>query len=48
MLPGLESAPPNPAFQAEGYWGLRQYHRRFDAFDAAVKAHPKDANLLVR
>ncbi len=38
----------NPAVQAEGYWGLRQYHPAFDAFEAAVKARPKDVNLLVR
>jgi tetratricopeptide (TPR) repeat protein len=39
---------PNPAFQAEGYWGLRQYPEADAAFSAAVKAHPKDPNLLVR
>jgi Flp pilus assembly protein TadD len=39
---------PNPEYQAEGYWGLRQYTEADAAFAAAVKARPKDANLHVR
>ena len=36
------------AIKAEGLWGLRNYQGANDAFQAAVKAHPKDANLKVR
>ena len=35
--------------QAEGFWGIRRLSSRpTTRFDAAVKAHPKDANLRVR
>jgi cellulose synthase operon protein C len=36
------------AIRAEGLWGLRDYQGANDAFQAAVKARPKDANLKVR
>ena len=36
------------AIKAEGLWGLRNYQSANDAFQAAVKAHPKDPNLKVR
>jgi tetratricopeptide (TPR) repeat protein len=36
------------AIQAEGLWGLRDYAAANNAFQAAVKARPKDANLKVR
>ena len=36
------------AIKAEGLWGLRDYQDANDAFQAAVKARPKDANLKVR
>jgi len=36
------------AIQAEGLWGLRDYSNANNAFQAAVKARPKDANLKVR
>jgi tetratricopeptide (TPR) repeat protein len=36
------------AIQAEGLWGLRDYAAANSAFQAAVKARPKDANLKVR
>ena len=36
------------AIKAEGLWGLRDYKSANDAFQAAVKARPKDANLKVR
>jgi tetratricopeptide (TPR) repeat protein len=36
------------AIKAEGLWGLRNYQGANDAFQAAVKARPKDANLKVR
>ena len=36
------------AIKAEGLWGLRDYQNANNAFQAAVKARPKDANLKVR
>ena len=36
------------AIKAEGLWGLRDYSAANDAFQAVVKARPKDANLKVR
>ena len=36
------------AIKAEGLWGLRDYQGANNAFQAAVKARPKDANLKVR
>ena len=36
------------AIRAEGLWGLRDYQGANAAFQAAVKARPKDANLKVR
>ena len=36
------------AIKAEGLWGLRDYQNANSAFQAAVKARPKDANLKVR
>ena len=36
------------AIKAEGLWGLRDYQGSNNAFQAAVKARPKDANLKVR
>ena len=36
------------AIRAEGLWGLRDYQGANNAFQAAVKARPKDANLKVR
>jgi Tfp pilus assembly protein PilF len=36
------------AIRAEGLWGLRDYQGANSAFQAAVKARPKDANLKVR
>ena len=36
------------AIKAEGLWGLRDYQGANDAFQSAVKARPKDANLKVR
>lgn len=42
------SASKDPAIQAEGLWGLRNYSAANEAFQAAVKARPKDANLKVR
>ena len=38
----------DPAIQAEGFWGLRDYKAANDAFRAAVAAHPKDPKLRVR
>jgi tetratricopeptide (TPR) repeat protein len=38
----------NPEFQAEGYWGLHQWHEADAAFVIAAKARPKDANIQVR
>src|SRR5689334_22206682 len=38
----------NPAYKAEGFYGLRQYKDANDAFRAAVAAAPKDAPLRVR
>jgi tetratricopeptide (TPR) repeat protein len=38
----------NPEFQAEGFWGLRQWHEADAAFAIAAKARPKDANIQVR
>jgi tetratricopeptide (TPR) repeat protein len=38
----------NPAIRAEGLWRLSDYNGAFAAFDAAIKANPKDANLKVR
>jgi tetratricopeptide (TPR) repeat protein len=38
----------DPAAQAEGYWGLRDYQRANDAFIAALKAKPNDAHLWTR
>src|SRR5690242_11520397 len=38
----------DPAVRAEGLWGLRDYNGSNDAFQAAVKTRPKDANLMVR
>ena len=34
--------------RAEGLWGIRDYQGANNAFQAAVKARPKDANLKVR
>lgn len=36
------------AIRAEGYWYLRDYQNANNAFRDAVKAHPKDPNLLTR
>jgi tetratricopeptide (TPR) repeat protein len=36
------------AIRAEGLWGLRDYQGANNAFQTAVKARPKDANLKVR
>ena len=36
------------AIRAEGLWGVRDYQGANNAFQAAVKARPKDANLKVR
>ncbi len=36
------------AIRAEGLWGLRDYQGSNNAFQEAVKARPKDANLKVR
>lgn len=42
------SRSTNPAIRAEGLWGLKNYKDAFAAFNAAVDANPKDANLKVR
>jgi tetratricopeptide (TPR) repeat protein len=42
------SRSTDPAIRAEGLWGLRDYNGANDAFQVAVKARPKDPNLLVR
>lgn len=39
---------PDPATQAEGLWGLKQYKPAFDLFNKAIDAHPKDADLHIR
>ena len=36
------------AVRAEGFWAARDYQDANSAFRDAMKAHPKDANLLVR
>jgi Flp pilus assembly protein TadD len=36
------------AIKAEGLWALREFQGATDAFQAAVKARPKDANLRAR
>src|SRR5689334_20655006 len=36
------------AVKAEGLWGIRDFQGANAAFQAAVKARPKDANLKVR
>src|SRR5258707_581671 len=36
------------ATRAEGLWGMKDYNGANDAFQAAVKARPKDPDLLVR
>jgi tetratricopeptide (TPR) repeat protein len=38
----------DPAVQAEGFWALGDFKNANDAFRAANKAHPKDANVRVR
>lgn len=38
----------DPVIRAEGLWGIRDYQGANAAFQAATKAHPKDANLKVR
>ena len=38
----------DPAVQAEGFWALNDFKNANDAFRAANKAHPKDANVRVR
>jgi cellulose synthase operon protein C len=38
----------DPVIRAEGLWGIRDYQGANTAFQAATKAHPKDANLKVR
>ncbi len=45
---GRLSKSTNLAIRAEGLWGLKDYKGAAEAFDAAVKARPKDANLKVR
>src|SRR5437868_2076138 len=42
------SRSADAATRAEGLWGLKDYNGANDAFQAAVKARPKDANLLTR
>jgi cellulose synthase operon protein C len=38
----------DPAVQAEGFWALNDFKNANDAFRAANKARPKDANVRVR
>ncbi len=38
----------NLALSAEGFWGLKDYKDAFAAFNSAIDARPKDANLKVR
>ena len=38
----------DPEVQAEGFWALGDFKSANDAFRAAVKARPKDANARVR
>ena len=38
----------DPAVQAEGFWALGDFKNANDAFRAANKARPKDANVRVR
>ena len=45
---GRLSKSTNLAIRAEGLWGLKDYKGAFAAFNAAVDARPKDANLKVR
>lgn len=42
------SRSANLSLRAEGLWGLKDYKDAFAAFDAAIKANPKDVNLKVR
>jgi cellulose synthase operon protein C len=42
------SVSPDPAMRAEGLWGLRRYDDAGKAFEAALKAAPKDAAVRVR
>ncbi len=42
------SRSTNPALRAEGLWQTGDYNGAYAAFDAAIKANPKDANLKVR
>jgi cellulose synthase operon protein C len=42
------SRSTNQALRAEGLWGLKNYKDALLAFDAAIEAKPKDANLKVR
>jgi tetratricopeptide (TPR) repeat protein len=39
---------PDLTAQAEGFWGIRDYTKANDAFRAAIKAQPKNADLRVR
>src|SRR3954468_14884275 len=38
----------NPAVEAEGFWGLREYKQANDTFRLAVAQAPKDPNVRVR
>src|SRR5271170_4870835 len=42
------SRSTNPAIRAEGLWGLKDYKDALLAFDTAIAAKPKDADLKVR
>src|SRR5579884_3991215 len=42
------AANNNPYLRAEGQWGLERYQEANDAFRAAVKQFPKNADYRVR
>jgi cellulose synthase operon protein C len=42
------SASSDPALRAEALWGLRRYDEAGKAFEAALKAQPKNADVRVR
>src|SRR5688572_4128732 len=42
------TASPNPAFRAEGFWGIGAYKEANEQFKLAVAAQPKNPDLRVR
>ena len=42
------TSSPNPAFRAEGFWGIGAYKEANEQFKVAVAAQPKNPDLRVR